>query len=239
MKVKIGKYKHWFGPYQLAEALCWWVKPVKDEFGIKQKPFWVHNFGEWLSYGSVEPPQQVGEIRSFEETRNPTLLYKFLLYVDSLKKRKISVKIDKWDTYSLDNTLAHIILPSLLKFREDWRKHGGSPRVDLEDVPEWLHPYEHELEGYKRHEIDHNWHDRWEWVLEQMIHSFRCEVDPHWEDKFFDRTTSFKSKKLDNGMLELLPDQEDKTDYNAYEREHKKIKNGFRLFGKYYQGLWT
>ena len=45
MKVKIGPYKDYFGPYQLAEKLCFWAKPVKDEWGIEDKPDWVHNFG--------------------------------------------------------------------------------------------------------------------------------------------------------------------------------------------------
>jgi len=63
MKVKIGKYKDHFGPYQLAEALCFWVKEVPDEYGIKRKPSWVHDFGEWLAYGSVEPEPEVGERR--------------------------------------------------------------------------------------------------------------------------------------------------------------------------------
>jgi len=46
MKVYIGPYKNWFGPYQLAEKLCFWVKPVTDKYGIKSKPDWVHNFGD-------------------------------------------------------------------------------------------------------------------------------------------------------------------------------------------------
>ena len=32
MKVHIGPYKNWIGPYQLADALCFWVKEVEDEY---------------------------------------------------------------------------------------------------------------------------------------------------------------------------------------------------------------
>ena len=59
MRVNIGPYTNWFGPYQLAELLCFWVKEVPGEYGIKSKPDWVHNFGEWLAYGSVEPEPKV------------------------------------------------------------------------------------------------------------------------------------------------------------------------------------
>lgn len=54
MKVYIGPYKNWVGPYQIAEALCFWVKPVKDEYNFKSKPDWVHNFGTWLSHGTTD-----------------------------------------------------------------------------------------------------------------------------------------------------------------------------------------
>ena len=38
MKAHIGPYKSWFGPYQLAELLCFWAKDVEDEYGMKSKP---------------------------------------------------------------------------------------------------------------------------------------------------------------------------------------------------------
>jgi len=45
------------------------------------------------------------------------------------------VKIDRWDTWSMDHTLAKIILPMLKQLKDT--KHG-SAIVDLEDVPEEL-----------------------------------------------------------------------------------------------------
>ena len=49
--------------------------------------------------------------------------------------RDIQVQIDPWDTWSMDHTLAHIILPMLKQLRNT--KHG-SPNVDNTDVPEYL-----------------------------------------------------------------------------------------------------
>jgi hypothetical protein len=34
------------------------------------------------------------------------------------------------------------------------------------------------------------------------------------------------------------PNHTYKFDYDGYEKVAKRIENGFRLFGKYYQGLW-
>ena len=44
MKVKIGNYIEWFGPYHLAEAICFWVPKKKDEFGYEEYPEWVDQF---------------------------------------------------------------------------------------------------------------------------------------------------------------------------------------------------
>ena len=104
MKVKIGPYENWFGPYQLAEKLCFWAKEEKDEYGIPRKPDWVHNFGEWLAHGSVEPEPEVGEIRGWDRGRHETVLSKFLTWIHSKKERTIKVHIDRWDTWSMDHT---------------------------------------------------------------------------------------------------------------------------------------
>jgi hypothetical protein len=45
------------------------------------------------------------------------------------------IKIDKWDTWSMDHTLSPIILPMLKQLKEV--KHGA-PNVEDEDVPEHL-----------------------------------------------------------------------------------------------------
>ena len=34
MKIRIGPYTDWFGPYQLAETLMFWVPEEKDEHGF-------------------------------------------------------------------------------------------------------------------------------------------------------------------------------------------------------------
>ena len=102
MLVYFGKHKNWFGPYQLANALCFWVKEVEDEYGIKAKPRWVHKFGEWLAHGSIEPEREVGEVYSWSKDRDHTWLYSFLLWIDKLKDKfpREYVKIDRWDSWN-------------------------------------------------------------------------------------------------------------------------------------------
>lgn len=47
------------------------------------------------------------------------------------KDRKISVQIDPWDTFSLDHTLAYIIHPALIKFKE--KENGHPPHLSEEE----------------------------------------------------------------------------------------------------------
>lgn len=238
MRVKIGPYTNWFGPYQLAELLCFWAKKEKDEYGFPKKPDWVHKFGEWLAHGSVEPDAQVGEIRSWDRERHHTWLYRFLSWIHSKQKRTIKVHIDRWDTWSMDHTLAYIILPMLKQLKE--QQHGG-PQVDDEDVPDELKstsapPKENE------YDTDENWFKRWDYVMDEMIFAFECKVGKfeNWEDQFHSGEHDIQWKQLDNGMSQMIKGEQDthQWDQAGHEQFHKRIKNGFRLFGKYYEGLW-
>lgn len=235
MKVYLGPYKNYFGPYQLAEFLCFWAKEEKDEYGFPKKPDWVHHFGEWLAHGSVEPEPKVGDIYKWRD-RPHTWLYKFLSWIESKRKRTIYVKIDRWDTWSMDHTLAYIVAPMLKQLRNSTH---GSPNVDDEDVPEELRstsapPKENE------YDTDANHHARWEWALDEMIFAFESKLDDSWEAQFESGESDLQWKKLENGMSEMIrgPNDTKVYDYEGRQKYEDRIKNGFRLFGKYYQNLW-
>ena len=233
MKVKIGPYKNWFGPYQLAEVLCFWAKEEKDEYGFPRKPDWVHNFGEWLAHGKVLPEPKVGEIHSWDEDRHNTLLYKLLLWIDSFKRRKIQVRIDRYDTWSMDHTLAYIIVPMLEQLKET--KHGA-PFVDDKDVPKELKstsapPKENEWD------TDENHFKRWDYVLDEMIWAFKQKISDDSEHQFFTNTGKTKMVKEEDGNYRMVESGID-IDQKGLEAYQKRMSNGFRLFGKYYQNLW-
>ena len=233
MKIKIGPYKNYFGPYQLAELLCFWAKKEKDEHGFSCKPDWVHSFGEWLAYGNIEPEFKVGELTSWNYNRPKTLLYRFLAWIHSKQKRTIKVQIDPWDTWSMKDTLAHIILPMLKQLKAT--KHGA-PYVDLEDVPKELHGKKQEEQG----ELDDKHFERWDWVLDEMIFAFDSKVNDGWEEQFETGESDLQWKKLEGGMSQMIegPNHTKVYDWEGREAYEKRIQNGFRLFGKYYQSLW-
>jgi hypothetical protein len=236
MRVKIGPYVNWLGPYQLAEKLCFWAKPEKDEFGFEKKPDWVHNFGEWLAHGSVEPDEKPGDITSWNRDRHDTLLSRFLTWIHSKQERKIKVQIDPWDTWSMDHTLAYIILPMLKQLKE---KQHGAGFVDDKDVPKELRSTAAEPKE-NEYDTDSNHFKRWEWVMDEMIFAFNSKIDDSWEDQFQSGEHDIQWVRLENGHSQMIKGPKDTFDINMKGRKayEKRIQNGFALFGKYYQNLW-
>ena len=100
-------------------------------------------------------------------------------------KQTKNIEIDRWDTWSLDHTLAHIIAPALMQLRVTTH---GAPRVFDDDVPEHLQS----PEGHNPYEddVDENWFARWNYVLDEMIFAFtkiRDTDDIDWNEEEHDR----------------------------------------------------
>ena len=227
MKIKIGPYLNFLGPYQIAEALCFWAKPVKDEHGFDSKPDWVHDFGTWLAE---------------DKNGKNTWLTDFCQWLYDKRKRTIKIKIDKYDTWNMDGTLSLIIEPMLVQLQA--KKHG-SPNVDDSDVPVGLRstsasPKENEWD------TDEFWHKRWEYVMNEMIFAFKLKNTDDWENEFWSGIDDSKFVEKDSehpvwGKLWHIvhgPNHTKKFDAERYNRVTSRQANGFRLFGKYYQGLW-
>ena len=145
------------------------------------------------------------------------------------RKRKISVQVHDYDVWGADHTLALIIVPVLQKLRD---KKNGSPYVDPEDVPEHLRDI----------------HDRWAWVLDEMIWAFEQHCNKRWEDQYhhnndqlditFEPTSDTKYSKM------VITTQKDPSkpaywiDNDGIAKHRARMDNGRRLFAKYYDGLW-
>ena len=238
MRVKIGKGNNWCGPYQIAELICFWYPKQKDEHGFSKTADWIHKFGEFLAHGSIAPEPKVGERTKCFSKRHKTLLYVFLEWLHSRKKADAHIQIDPWDTWNMDHTLSLIILPMLKQLKE--KKHGA-PFVDDEDVPENLRSTAAPAKE-NEWDTDDNHFKRWDWVLDEMIYSFEFKSGAlgEIENTFFTGESDMEWVKLDNGTHQMVrgPDDTHKYDAEGHKIFMTRIENGFRLFGKYYQGLW-
>lgn len=150
----------------------------------------------------------------------------------------VDVRIDDWDVWNMETTLAHIVLPMLVKIKQ---QKMGAPYVDLDDVPSELHPQDHEgSDG-----VDSTHFARWDYVVDEMIFAFDSLVGEgtEWEDQFWSGQVDFYFDTTDDDSdrfeLKTGPGHTLECDMEGIKTYQDRISNGFRLFGKYYQGLWT
>lgn len=173
---------------------------------------------------STEPTRYENFLEKVEDTLQWVYNHTVNLILDR-QQQKVKVRIDKWDTWSMDNTLAHIVVPMLKQLKET--KHGA-PLVDDKDVPKELRstsapPKENEWD------VDENHFKRWDWVMGEMIWAFEQKIRDDWQDDYY----RFEDDPNEQFGLKLV--WEDRKGRDAHQ---KRMSNGFRLFGKYYEGLW-
>jgi len=111
-------------------------------------------------------------------------------------------------------------------------------------------------------DTDDNFHNRWEWVLNEMIWSFEQHNDNKAEDQFHSgehdvywqrvdtsgnpiEETLYKlgetaKSKSKSDLWQMVKGPKDTYvfDKKGWEAWSARKQNGFRLFGKYYQSLW-
>ena len=251
MKIKIGKYKNWIGPYQVADAIFFWHDRYPSEKLAKRWDYKLYDKVAWfLSHGFY--PESKAEKFSIGEKIPKTWFYKLLLWIDSKKERTIKIHIDKWDTWNMDSTLALIILPMLKQLKATKQ---GSGMIDLEDVPEHLRATTTEeydsqftFEFYNEdvpRGVDV--HTRYEWFLNELIWTFeQLQPDCDWEEQYRSGNIEMHSEPCkwdENGdptlyHLKRGPNDTYKVDYDKLQKHQDRIDNGLRLFGKYFLTLW-
>lgn len=188
MYAEIGPHVKYFGPNQLAEKILFWLD--KDHS-------LVESFGDWLAHGR-------------KGNTHITLLYRVLMWWEARNKQYCDVRIDDYDTYSLDETLSKVILPALKAFKATERM--GYKPVPVEDVPD--HLATHGNVDYLELQVDDIEKEliwRWEYIIDEMI----------W----------YHEQVLDGFML----DEQSSEEYKAYT---SRVERAAILWGKYYSGLW-
>jgi hypothetical protein len=212
MHVKIGPYNSWIGPYQIADMIFWWQEKYNDECKWAQR---AHRLGHWLSEKS---------------DGTESWLLKVCQWLELKRTRQVYVKIDKYDTWGMDHTLALIALPMLKQLQAT--KHG-SPNVDDDDVPEHLKATAPTHNSRVLLDVeDSNHFLRWDWVIAEMIWAFEQKVDDGADSQFYDHGEDIPGEDFMDAVRRIKVDEPGLLAWQA------RKANGFRLFGKYYEALW-
>jgi hypothetical protein len=213
MKIYTSKYRnHWVSPYTILKTVCFWEKDEDVFYNLNDKP--NSKYVKWVNF--LDP-----------------ICVAWQKFLDFVHPRFQYVKIDQWDTWSMDHTLADIVLPMLKQLKET--KHGA-PMTDDDDVPDNLKstsakPKEEEWDTDEFH------FERWDWILDEMIWAFQQKVTDDDESPFFDHSENepggFPWDRDGNYVSKT------KVDWEGLKSHQARKTNGYRLFGKYYEGLWT
>jgi len=222
MKIYIGPYKNYIGPYQIMDKVFFWHDRYADET-LSQR--WDYKLHEKLSELLA---------RKFHDS----WLSKLCEWIHSKRDRKVKIHIHKYDTWSMDSTLASIILPMLKQLKET--THGSPMLTAHEQTSESSFQYcfpfyaEGDKEAWKRG------HEEWKEILDKMIWSFE-QINTDWEQQFQSGKLDFtfvKDEETNLFKVEYGPNNTYKYDYEGVEKHVERMQEGFELFGKYYRNLW-
>ncbi|CAB4182035.1 hypothetical protein UFOVP1071_122 [uncultured Caudovirales phage] len=214
MKVSIGKYQNWIGPYQIADAVFFWLEKWPSDELEHRWDYKLHDkFGDWLV---------------------KTWVNDFCQWIYSKNNRKIKIHIDKYDTWGMDHTLSLIIVPMLKQLKAT--KHG-CPLADSEDAPHIDSGYVDPNDG-----SDSLIEERWNWILGEMIWVHEQIIDEDSDKNYYVPYKEDEKPEVSEALSEFITQKDmlnmgrfDKEKFDAYEA---RIQNGLRLFGKYYRSLW-
>ena len=187
MKIYMGPYRSWYiSPYMLTERL--------KIFGVSEE-----------------------RRDAIAEYLRGTWVNTFCEWVAAhpLLKRKIKIRIDHYDIWSMDETIYSIVHPMLVKLK---LTKVGAPYVEDSDVPEHLRST---AAPAKKNEwdIDDYHFDRFDWVLDEMIWAFDTVARNKEEDIYY----STRPRKRGTELLKIMQDRK---------------QNANRLFGVYLSSLW-
>lgn len=175
MKVYIGPYINWVGPYQIASGILFFLDKDSDL---------VHKFGEYLSSTCVNSVCQ---------------------YFHSKKNRKVQVKLHKYDHWNVFHTIALIALPLLKELKihkhgsgfvddsdvpENLRSYNGTKKNEYDTDSNFHLRFEYIL-------------DEIIWTMENIVNDKTSDFYEHTEcDKNMDINEVIKSIKVDHEGLD-------------------------------------
>ncbi len=165
--------------------------------------------------------------------------------------RKINVQIERFDTFSLDHTLAHIIYPALLQLKAEKQ---GVPSDFINDVggEEYVDQTSFDFYTDTHDEAFRERVKEWDIVLDKMIWSFEQILKDEYDNLYHHGDPKYDWIKTDkqypnpiSGKLEDTYQMVDKNpeehwyDFEGNQLHEERIQEGLMLFGKYYRTLWS
>ena len=219
MKVNIGPFINWWGPYQIVDAIFFWHEKYPEKQLENRWDYKLHyKISEFLGNSWVADTCQ---------------------WVHNKRERRVKIHIDGYDVWNACDTMAMIILPMLKKLKEN--KHG-SGWIEPEDAPKKFRPTAKQIEKAKAQGgWDDKNHLRYEWFLDEIIWTFEQLNDENSDEQFWIEhgEIDWNAGEADEkGCKPIVWKKKSKVDWKGLKAHNERIRNGLILFGKYFQTLW-
>ena len=155
--------------------------------------------------------------------------------------QKKRIRIDRYDTWNMAETLADIVLPMLKQLKS--KKHGSPGNMPAFN-DETNHHWPQMTFDFYKDDDNKAWdlgHKQWDEIMEKMIWSFEQICDEDRDDKFHSGHSNWTAlPPAANGWSQIVkgPGHTATFDAEGYRKYYEKIQEGLDLFGKYYLNLW-
>lgn len=171
-------------------------------------------------------------------------------YPKNSGRRKVEVRIDAYDTWSFDNTLAYIIYPALLQLKNT--KHGVPGEI-VSDVGGESYSAQDSFDFYKEthDEAFNEACKKWDEILDKMIWSFQQLCMDDYSSKYHHGKSNYDFVESPTLFPNPITGKMEKTfqivdknpeehffDAKGLQLHEDRIQEGLELFGKYYRSLW-
>lgn len=217
MKINIGKYTNWVGPYQIVDKIFFWVDKYPEKELAKRWDYRLHDkLGPWLASTWVAPVCQ---------------------WIHDRKRRTVKVKVNNYDVWNMGETLAIVIVPMLKELK---RQKQGHPWTDHADGP-WYYRFQSDTDAHNYNETGSYSGARWDWIMDEMIWAFEQINTEDYDQKYWLERgeIDWDAGELDeNNCRPIIWKKESRVDWDGLKLHEAAINNGLRLFGKYYRNLW-
>lgn len=170
-------------------------------------------------------------------------------YIQKHDGRKIDIKVDRFDTWNLDHTLALIILPALIQLKHT--KHGVPSEFINDSAEDYHNQRVFDFMKEDKDEVFQTGCDKWEEVLDKMIWSFQQLAIEDYDSQYHHGDIKIGWKESDTklpnpvtGKMESTYEMIDENpgehwyDMDGHQLHEERIQEGLELFGKYYRALW-
>lgn len=165
-------------------------------------------------------------------------------------KRRIDIQIDPFDTWSLDHTIASIILPALIQLKNT--KHGVPSGFTDRIGGDFDNNLVFDFIKEDDTEVFNQLCDNWDEALDKMIWSFlQLSIEDDYDNNYHHGKMETDWVESDYTYTDPITGKIEKTyqmvDKNPEEhwydqignQEHeKRIQEGLELFGKHFRDLW-